>query len=66
MFDVPTPTDVQKEASPPPQLASQPASAPETLAEQEYMASVRLVVENIESLVFLMLPEPEGRSRVIG
>jgi hypothetical protein len=30
------------------------------------MASVRFVVENIESLVFLMLPEPEGRSRVIG
>lgn len=66
MFDLPTPTDVQREISPPPQLASQSASAPEAPTEQEYMASVRLVVENIESLVFLMLPEPEGRSRVIG
>jgi len=61
MFNFPTPTDVQEEISPRPRLASQaPVPAPASaLAAQKYMDSVRLVVENIVALVFLMLPEPE-------
>lgn len=61
MFNFPTPTDVQEETSPRPQLASQaPVPAPASvLAGQKYMDSVRLVVENIVALVTLTLPEPE-------
>ena len=63
IFNSRTPTAVQEEVSPPPQLASQ-APDPATsaaLTEQEYTDSVKLVVENITSLVFLMVPEPKSR-----
>ena len=61
MFAFPTPTDVQEETPPPPRLASQALvpAAGTSLAEQGYMNSVRIVMENIGALVFLMLPEPE-------
>lgn len=63
MFDFPTPTDVQKEISPPPPPSQLPAqSGPGTeaekarVAEQEYMDSVKIVVAHVKGLLVLMRP----------
>jgi hypothetical protein len=62
MFDFPTPTDVQKEITPPPpaQLAAQTGPATDAerarVAEQEYMDSVKRVVAHVKGLLVLMRP----------